>query len=149
MQKKLIEFILKAGNENADASSSSPASVKTAITVGATDASDARAEFSNFGKLVDVFAPGVDITSAWIGSNTATNTISGTSMACPHVVGLAAYLIALEGLRTPADVAARIKELAVTGIVSNPGKGTVDALIYNGAEDARRNSTLSLTRSGY
>jgi oryzin len=142
-------LFFQAGNEDADASGPSPASVKTAITVGATDANDVRAEFSNFGKLVDVFAPGVDITSAWIGSDTATNTISGTSMACPHVVGLAAYLIALEGLRTPADVAARMKELAITGIVSNPGKGTVDALIYNGAEGAGSNSTLPLIRRGY
>lgn len=79
-----------AGNENEDASTSSPASAPEACTVGATTDEDVRAEFSNYGELVDIFAPGQDITSAWIGSSKATNTISGTSMACPQIAGLAA-----------------------------------------------------------
>lgn len=79
-----------AGNENEDASTSSPASAPEACTVGATTDGDVRADFSNYGELVDIFAPGQDITSAWIGSSKATNTISGTSMACPHIAGLAA-----------------------------------------------------------
>jgi len=95
--------------------------------------SDQRAKYSNYGSSVDVFAPGTDITSAWIGSDTARNTISGTSMATPHVVGLAAYLMDLEGLSSPAEVQRRIKELATPEVVENPGYGTTDALVFNGA----------------
>ncbi|KAF8249123.1 subtilisin-like protein [Wilcoxina mikolae CBS 423.85] len=135
-----VTFCVAAGNEGVDAANSSPASVESAITVGATDRTDTRAQFSNFGKLVDVFAPGVDITSAWIGSDTAENTISGTSMASPHVAGLAAYLIALEGLSGPAEVAKRMKELAV-GVVSDPGADTTDSLIFNGV-GGERNGTF-------
>jgi subtilisin family serine protease len=76
-----ITFTVAAGNDNVDAGTTSPARVKEAITVGASDISNNRATFSNFGAIVDVFAPGVDITSAWIDSNTSTNKISGTSMA--------------------------------------------------------------------
>lgn len=89
--------------------------------------------YSNFGSIVDVFAPGSDITSAWIGSDTATNTISGTSMASPHVAGLAAYLIAAEGLTGSKAVTARILTLAIPNIVSNPGTGSPRVLIYNGS----------------
>jgi subtilisin family serine protease len=76
-----------AGNENQDAGNVSPASESTACTVGAVDSNDARASFSNYGSYLDIFAPGVNILSTWIGSNTATNTISGTSMATPHIAG--------------------------------------------------------------
>ncbi|KAI5856884.1 subtilisin-related protease [Tricharina praecox] len=137
-----ITFGVAAGNENADAADSSPASVSTAITVGATDPDDSRAVYSNFGASVDIFAPGTDIESAWIGSTTATNTISGTSMACPHIVGLAAYLISLEGLDSPAAVVKRMKALSIAGIVTNPGLDTIDNLAYNGAEGLAGNSTL-------
>jgi oryzin len=77
---KGITVVVAAGNDNDDASNHSPASETTAITVGAIDADDNRATFSNYGSVVDVFGPGVDILSAWIGSTTATNIISGTSM---------------------------------------------------------------------
>jgi len=137
-----ITFGVAAGNENVDAANSSPASVSTAITVGATDPDDSRAVYSNFGSTVDIFAPGTDIESAWIGSTSATNVISGTSMACPHVVGLAAYLIALEGLESPAAVTRRMKALSIAGIVSNPGLDTIDNLAYNGAGGGSDNSTL-------
>ena len=76
-----MPFAIAAGNENVDAGTTSPARVEAAITVGASDISNNRADFSNFGAVVDVFAPGVDITSAWIDSDTSTNKISGTSMA--------------------------------------------------------------------
>jgi cerevisin len=76
-----ITFTVAAGNGNVDASTTSPARIKEAITVGASDISNNRAAFSNFGAAVDVFTPGVDITSAWIDSKTSTNKISGTSMA--------------------------------------------------------------------
>lgn len=75
-----VTVVVAAGNSNADASNYSPASESTAITVGATDSNDARASFSNYGSLLDIFAPGVNVLSSWIGSTTATNTISGTSM---------------------------------------------------------------------
>lgn len=77
---KGVHVTIAAGNENTDAENSSPARVEEAITVGASTVADARASFSNYGPLVDIFAPGLSVTSAWIGSNTATNTISGTSM---------------------------------------------------------------------
>lgn len=121
-----------AGNEAQDASNSSPASAPQACTVGAVNNRDAMASFSNFGELVDIFAPGQDITSAWIGSSTATNTISGTSMACPHIAGLAAYLIALEGSRSPAALCERIQELATKDAITNQIRGSPNLIAYNG-----------------
>ncbi|RPA94405.1 cuticle-degrading serine protease [Choiromyces venosus 120613-1] len=128
-----ITFAVAAGNEGRDASTSSPAAVPSVLTVGATDADDSIAVYSNYGPLIDVFAPGTDITSTWIGaSGFAINTMSGTSMATPHVAGLAAYLIALEGLSGAIEVTARIKELAVQGTVKGVGRTTTSALINNG-----------------
>jgi len=87
-----IPTAVAAGNENQDACNVSPAREPTAITVGATDSSDRRSSFSNYGSCVDIFAPGSDITSTWINNDSDTKTISGTSMACPHVAGaLALY----------------------------------------------------------
>ncbi|KAI9369175.1 peptidase S8/S53 domain-containing protein [Aspergillus egyptiacus] len=125
--------VVAAGNENSDASTTSPASAPNALTVAASNRYNSRASFSNYGRVVDVFAPGENILSAWIGSSTATNTISGTSMATPHVVGLSLYLMALEGLSTPADVTARIKELATQDVLSGVS-GSPNLLVYNGAE---------------
>lgn len=127
-----ITVVVAAGNANEDASLFSPASEPSAITVGATDSSDTRAYFSNFGPLLDVFAPGVDVLSAWIGSPNATNVESGTSMSTPHVAGLAAYLIALEGLATPDAVVTRISGLATSGKVIDDD-GSVDLIAYNGS----------------
>lgn len=123
--------VVAAGNENTDAANTSPASAPNAITVAAINKSNARAYFSNYGSVVDIFAPGQDILSAWIGSTTATNTISGTSMATPHIVGLSIYLMGLESLSGPAAVTARIKELATTGVVTDT-KGSPNKLAYNG-----------------
>jgi len=127
-----VTVVVAAGNDGANASGYSPASEAAAITVGAIDINDNRASFSNFGSIVDVFAPGVNVLSSWIGSTTATNTISGTSMACPHVAGLAAYLIILEGISTPAAVQARIKALATPNKVISPGSGSPNLIAYNG-----------------
>lgn len=79
-----------------------------------------------------MFAPGTDVLSSWIGGNTATNTISGTSMATPHVTGLSLYLISVEGLTTPAAITSRIKALYTTGKLTGIPSGTVNAVIYNG-----------------
>ncbi|KAE8146064.1 subtilisin-like protein [Aspergillus avenaceus] len=122
--------VVAAGNENSDASTTSPASAPDALTVAAISENNARASFSNYGDVVDIFAPGEDILSAWIGSSTATNTISGTSMATPHIVGLSLYLAALENLSSPAAVTKRIKELATQGAVTDV-KGSPNSLAYN------------------
>ncbi|KAG8962349.1 serine protease [Tulasnella sp. 419] len=90
-----LHFAVAAGNENKDACNTSPAGAEKAITVGASTLADTRAYFSNFGPCVDVFAPGLNILSTWKGSETATNTISGTSMASPHVAGLLAYFLSI------------------------------------------------------
>ncbi|ATZ54237.1 Bcser1 [Botrytis cinerea B05.10] len=127
-----VTVVVAAGNDNTNAANTSPASTPNAITVGAIDSNDARASFSNYGAVLDVFAPGVNVLSSWIGSTSATNTISGTSMATPHVAGLAAYLIALEGLSTPAAVVARIKALATANLITSPGSGSPNLIAYNG-----------------
>jgi len=110
-----IPFVVAAGNDNSDASLYSPASEPKAITVGSTDigvsgqnSADIRSYFSNYGKLVDVFAPGSVITSAWYTSDTATNRISGTSMAAPHVAGAVALILGENKAFTPAQVVATI-----------------------------------------
>ncbi|KAF2800149.1 serine protease [Melanomma pulvis-pyrius CBS 109.77] len=123
-------FGIAAGNSNDDAQFYSPASEPSACTVGATDSQDVRASFSNYGAIVDVFAPGVQVLSTWIGGTT--NTISGTSMATPHVVGLAAYLLAFEGIPT-SSLCARIVELSQKGKITNVPSGTVNLLAFNGA----------------
>jgi hypothetical protein len=92
MASKKITVVVAAGNSNEDAACASPASATEAITVGSTDDTDARSSFSNFGSVVDIFAPGRDIKSAWNTGDTATKTISGTSMACPHVAGAVAMI---------------------------------------------------------
>lgn len=118
-----VTYAVAAGNNNANACNYSPASTPGALTVGATGLSgstDVRASFSNWGTCLDVFDPGVNITSAWIGSTTATNTISGTSMAAPHVAGLAALYLKSNPFASPATVIGVIKSTAVTGIVSDP-----------------------------
>jgi oryzin len=130
---KGVLSVVAAGNENQDASRVSPASEASALTVGAIDASWTRSTFSNFGAIVDIFAPGTNVLSAWIGSNSATATLSGTSMATPHVAGLALYLMALEGLNTPVKVVNRIRALATQGRVNNPGSGSPNMILYNGS----------------
>ncbi|KAI2604306.1 subtilisin-like protein [Hypoxylon fragiforme] len=127
--------VVAAGNEAQDAANVSPASSPNAITVGAIDqTNDLQASFSNFGRVVDVFAPGVDVESVGITSDTASETLSGTSMASPHIAGLAAYLMSIEGLTDATAVSDRIKELgAATGAsVRRNTRGTTDVIANNG-----------------
>jgi subtilisin family serine protease len=140
-----VTYAVAAGNENQNACNVSPASTPGALTVGATGLSgstDVRASFSNWGGCVDVFDPGVSITSAWIGSPTAINTISGTSMAAPHVAGLVALYLQANPYATPALVNDVVKSTAVAGIVSNPaGSPNLFARKWNGILTGTGNSS--------
>ncbi|KAK0643932.1 peptidase S8/S53 domain-containing protein [Cercophora newfieldiana] len=133
MVKAGVFLAVAAGNSDDDSTYYSPASEPTACTVGATDETDVRAWFSNYGSLVDIFAPGVDVLSSWIGSPNATESISGTSMASPHIAGLAAYLLALLGPKTPAALCEYIKETATKDALTSIPADTVNALAFNGA----------------
>jgi len=133
-----VTYAIAAGNGgllgNAkDACTTSPARVPTAITVSATDVTDTKASFANYGTCVDLFAPGVNITSAWGTSDTATNTISGTSMATPHVTGAAALYLESNPASTPAQVAAGLIANATPGVVINPGPGSPNLLLFTGS----------------
>ncbi|MEV7262919.1 S8 family peptidase [Micromonospora aurantiaca] len=125
-----ITYALAAGNSSANACNSSPARVASAITVGSTTSTDARSSFSNYGSCVDIFAPGSSITSAWRTSDTATNTISGTSMASPHVAGAAALVLSANTSYTPAQVASYLTSNATTGKVTSPGSGSPNRLLF-------------------
>ncbi|MFH9471593.1 S8 family peptidase [Streptomyces clavifer] len=127
-----ITFAVAAGNESTNASTKSPARVADAITVGSTTSTDARSSFSNYGSVVDIFAPGSSITSAWNTGDSATNTISGTSMASPHVAGAAALYLADNPGKTPAQVSAGLVAAATSGVVTNPGTGSPNKLLNVG-----------------
>jgi aqualysin 1 len=126
-----VTVVVAAGNENQNACNVSPARAPNAITVGATTSSDARASFSNWGTCVDVFAPGNGITSSWYTSTTATNTISGTSMASPHVAGVAALYLQGTPSATPAAVATAIINTSTTGVVTSAGTGSPNRLLFS------------------
>jgi len=125
-----VFMAVAAGNDGADASNYSPASEPSVYTVGATDSSDAVASFSNYGSIVDIHAPGVSILSTWI--NSGTRSISGTSMATPHVAGLAAYILALEGKVSPATLASRLTTLSTKNKITGLRSGTKNYLAFNG-----------------
>jgi len=125
-----VTFAVAAGNSNRNACNYSPARVAAAITVGATTSSDARASYSNYGSCLDLFAPGSSITSAWYTSTSATNTISGTSMATPHVAGVAALYLQSNTSASPATVRDAIVNNATTGKVTSPGSNSPNRLLF-------------------
>ncbi|MEO1480651.1 MAG: S8 family serine peptidase [Myxococcota bacterium] len=125
-----VTYALAAGNSNADACNSSPARTAEAITVGSTTQTDQRSSFSNRGPCLDIFAPGSNITSAWFQSDTQTRTISGTSMASPHVAGAAAAYLSLNPEATPQTVRDMLVQVSTQGRVSNAGNGSPNSLLF-------------------
>ncbi|HYH97898.1 S8 family serine peptidase [Hyalangium sp.] len=132
-----VLYAVAAGNgSGADACASSPARVPAALTVGSTDSNDSRSSFSSIGPCLDLFAPGGGITSAWWNSDTATNTISGTSMATPHVAGAAALYMEKHPWASPAAVATFLTGTATPNRVGNAGAGSPNRLLYSGLGNA-------------
>ncbi|HWL35213.1 MAG TPA: S8 family peptidase [Frankiaceae bacterium] len=126
-----ISYAVAAGNEAQDACNVSPARTPEAMTVGATDSSDRAAGFSNWGSCVDWYAPGVGVTSAGAGSNTGTATMNGTSMASPHVAGVAAQYLAAHPLALPSEVEAAIRGALTQGVVTGVTSSNNDLLFTN------------------
>jgi len=151
-----IHFAVAAGNDNADSCNYSPAAAANAVTVGASTLLDERAYFSNFGKCNDIFAPGLNILSTWIGSEHATNTISGTSMASPHIAGLLAYLLSLQPSKdsafavadiTPKKLKANLISIATVGALSDVPSNTKNILAWNGGGASNYSSIVE--QGGY
>ena len=147
-----LHFAVAAGNDNADSCNYSPAAAKNAVTVGASTLADERAYFSNFGKCNDIFAPGLNILSTWIGSKYAVNTISGTSMASPHVCGLLAYFLSLQPSKDSAYAVAEITPkkmkdnmiaIGTVGALSDVPSNTENILAWNGGGKANYSEIVS------
>jgi subtilisin family serine protease len=140
-----VVFVVAAGNSTANACQTSPAGEPLAITVGATTSADARSSFSNYGSCVDVFAPGSSITSAWYASTTASNTISGTSMASPHVAGVAALGLEIAPNSSVAQISDWITSTATPGVIGDAGTGSPNLLIYSRLSASPTSASAPLT----
>ena len=147
-----LHFAVAAGNDNQDACNYSPAASEKAITVGASSLADARAYFSNHGQCVDIFAPGLNILSTWIGSKYATNTISGTSMASPHICGLLSYFLSLAPSSdsdygtipmTPAKLKKRMISIGTKDMLTDIPSNTVNLLAWNGGVNKNGSSEFT------
>ncbi|KAG0207158.1 hypothetical protein BGX28_001548 [Mortierella sp. GBA30] len=131
---KNIPLIVAAGNSaTTDACNGSPSGAPNTYTVAASDKTDTVASFTSYGSCVEIFGPGVGITSAWIGSTSATNTISGTSMATPHVVGVAALYLSFNSLPTAQSVFDKLTQTASVNKIKGSLKGSPNKLVFNGA----------------
>lgn len=151
-----MHFAVAAGNDNADACNYSPAAAEKAVTVGASTLADERAYFSNYGKCTDIFAPGLNILSTWIGSKYAVNTISGTSMASPHIAGLLAYYVSLQPSSdsafaveeiTPKKLKNALIAVATSGALTDIPSDTPNLLAWNGGGSS--NYTEIVAKGGY
>jgi len=147
-----IHFAVAAGNDNADSCNYSPAAAANAVTVGASTMLDERAYFSNFGTCNDIFAPGLNILSTWIGSQYATNTISGTSMASPHIAGLLAYFLSLQPSEdsafsvatiTPKKLKEHLINIATPNKLSDVPNDTANILAWNGGGSSNFSEIIS------
>jgi len=140
-----LVVVVGAGNSNADACSFSPAYAPNAITVGATDISDFRADYSNYGACLDIFAPGSSIMSASNASDRASRSESGTSMACPHVAGAAALLLGRDPSATPADIRENLLDASTSNHVSNVGVGSPNLLLFTSIAATSISTTTAST----
>ncbi|WP_447008252.1 S8 family peptidase [Saccharothrix isguenensis] len=143
-----VTYAIASGNSNANACNFTPARVAEAITVNASTNTDARASFSNWGTCTDIFAPGQNITSAWMTNDTSTNTISGTSMAAPHVAGGAAVLLGATPSLTPAQVATAMVANSTPNKITSPGTGSPNRLLFVNTGDNPGPGNPSVTPPG-
>jgi cerevisin len=151
-----LHFAVAAGNDNADSCNYSPAAAENAVTVGASTLADERAYFSNYGACNDIFAPGLNILSTWVGSKYATNIISGTSMASPHICGLLAYMVSLQPSKdsayavadiSPKQLKADLISIATVGALADVPEDTANILAWNGG--GQTNYTKIVKSGGY
>jgi len=131
-----VTVVVAAGNDNSDACRFSPAFVPSAVTVGSTDSTDSRSYFSNYGTCVDIWAPGSSVVSASHNSDSGTSTLSGTSMACPHVSGGAALVLGADSSKSPQKVISDLLDEAARNAISGLRSGDTNALLYVAAGGA-------------
>merc|ERR1719264_2065648 len=131
-----VTVVVAAGNDNSDACGFSPAFVPSAVTVGSTDSTDSRSYFSNYGTCVDIWAPGSSVVSASHNSDSGTSTLSGTSMACPHVSGGAALVLGADSSKSPQKVISDLLDEATRDAITGLRAGDTNRLLYVGAGGA-------------